>query len=83
MNFSFWTFLWFGSPGRLLKKKLFWDPSCPLENTKSPHPENPGKLLKIYNLALPRPVLKITEKLPKKVTKSAIFGIELLKNYSF
>ena len=30
----------------------------PLENTKSPHPENTGKLLKTYDLAHPGPVLK-------------------------
>ena len=29
------------------------------ENTESPRPENPGKLLKNYNLAHPGPVLKI------------------------
>ena len=60
------------------------DPSFPLENTKSPRPENPGKLLKNYNLAHPEPVLKITEKLlkrvflcnllPKKYTVSNFFG---------
>ena len=44
---------------------LIWNPSFPLDNTKSPHPENPDKLLKNYNLAHPNPVLKITEKLPK------------------
>ena len=41
--------------------RLLWDHSFPLEHTKSPHPENPGKLLKAYNLAHPGPVLKITE----------------------
>ena len=40
---------------------LAWDPSFLLENTKSPRPENPGKLLKKHNLAHPGPVLKITE----------------------
>ena len=43
------------------------DPSFPSENTKSPRPENPEKLLKNYNLAHPEPVLKITEKLLKRV----------------
>ena len=43
-----------------------WDPNFPLENTRSPpHPENPDKLLKNYNLAHPGPVLKIAEKLLK------------------
>ena len=46
-----------------------WDHSFPLENTKSPHPENPGKLLKNYNLAHSGTVLKITEKLPPKIPK--------------
>ena len=43
--------------------RLLWIPSVPLENTKSPHPENPGKLLKNYKLAQPGTVLKITENL--------------------
>ena len=42
-----------------------WDHGFSIENTKSPHPENPEKLLKNYNLAHPRTVLKITEKLLK------------------
>ena len=50
-----------------------WDPSFPLENTKSPHPENPAKLLKNYNLAHPGPVLKMTAKNYPKKTKSVIF----------
>ena len=50
-----------------------WDPSFPLENTKSPHPENPRKLLKNYNLAHPRTVPKITAQLPPKLLK-LIFG---------
>ena len=39
-----------------------------LENTKSPHPENPGKLLKNYNLAHARHVLKFTPRIHKKYT---------------
>ena len=56
-----------------------WDRSLPLENTKSPHPENPGKLLKNYNLAHSGTVLKITEKLLKiyKITE------KLPKKYTF
>ena len=38
-----------------------------------PAPENPGKLLKNYNLAHPKPVLKMTEKLLKKILKSVTF----------
>ena len=41
-----------------------WDLGFPLGITKSPQPENPGKLLKDYNLAHPGTVLKITEKCP-------------------
>ena len=47
------------------------DPGFPLQNTKSPRPENPRKLLKKkvknYNLAHPGPVAKITEKLQRSV----------------
>ena len=50
-----------------------WDRNFPLENTKSPHPENPGKLLKNYNLAHPGTVLKIAGKLLKNT--------KLPKNY--
>ena len=39
--------------------------SFPLENTKSPHPENPGNSLKNYNVTHPGTVLEITEKLLK------------------
>ena len=39
----------------------FSESQFPLENTKSPHPENAGKLLKNCNLAHPELVLKITE----------------------
>ena len=53
---------------------LRWDHSFPLENTKSPHPENPGKLLKNYNLAYPGTVLKITEKLLKNYKKCNVFS---------
>ena len=55
------------------------DPSFPLEETKSPRPENPRKLLKNYNLAHPGPVLKITEKLLKNYKNTE----KLLKNYIF
>ena len=50
-----------------LVRQNYWDPSFPLENTKCPRPENPGKLLKNYNLGHPEPVLKITETLLKRV----------------
>ena len=43
-------------------------PLTKLENAKSPHPEDPGKLLKNHNLVHPggqETVLRITEKLPK------------------
>ena len=49
------------------------DRSFPLENTKSPHPENLRKLLKNYNLAHPGAVLKITEKLLKKCNFLVIY----------
>ena len=52
-------------------KSFLWDHGFPLENTKSPHPENPEKLLKNYNLAHPRTALKITEKLLKNYRKIA------------
>ena len=52
----------------LHSRDMFWDPSFPLENTKSSHPKNPGKLLKNYNLAHPRTVLKVAEKLLPKIT---------------
>ena len=32
-------------------KAYRWDPSFRLENTKSPHPENPREILKKYNFA--------------------------------
>ena len=54
-----------GKRGRSRMGSQHWDRSFPLENTKSPHPENPGKLLKNYNLAHPGAVLKIAEKLLK------------------
>ena len=57
----------------LLKEGKAWDPSFPLENTKSPpRPENPGNLLKHYNSAHPGPVLKVTEK-SLKIAKRVIF----------
>ena len=46
-------------------RKVHWDPSFYLENTKSPQPENPGNLLKNYNVAHPGTILKSTEKLLK------------------
>ena len=45
--------------------EVWLDHSFPLENTKSPHPENPGNLLKNYNLAHPGTIPEITEKLLK------------------
>ena len=48
---------------------MTWDPSFMLESAKSPHPENPGKLLKNYSLAHPGTVLKITEKLLLEIAK--------------
>ena len=57
-----------------------WDPSFPLENTKSRHPGNPGKFLKNYNLAHPGTVLKITEKLLKKNKHTETFAP---KKYTF
>ena len=56
-----------------------WDHGFPLENTKSPHPENPEKLLKNYNLAHPGTILKITEKLLKNYKKSIFLVI--LRNF--
>ena len=49
-----------GTVGMVLE---LWDHCFPLENTKSPHPENPGKLLKTYNLAHPGTILKFTRKI--------------------
>ena len=37
-----------GAPQKRRSNDHGWDPSFPLENPKSPHPENPGKLLKHY-----------------------------------
>ena len=48
---------------------LCWDPSFPLVNTKSPHPENPGKLLGNYNLVHHGPLLRIAKKARKNYKK--------------
>ena len=55
-----------------------WDPSFTLENTKSPHPENPGKLLK--NTIWPTPDcpekhLTFTQKIAKVQIFSVLFVI--------
>ena len=46
-----------------------WDHGFPFDNTKSPRPENPGKLLRNCNLAHTGTVLKITENY-RKTTKN-------------
>ena len=43
--------------------------SVPLENTKSPHPESPGKLLENYNLAHPGLSWKVPKILKKNTEK--------------
>ena len=43
-----------------------------------PHPENPGKLLKNYNLAHPGPVLKITENYFKITLLHQLWSTSLL-----
>ena len=50
---------------RVITKGVFpWDPSFPLENTKSPPaPKILEKMLKNYNLAHPGTVLRTTEKI--------------------
>ena len=45
-----------------------WDPSFPLENTKSPHPETWKSTQKI-TIGPPKTVLKMTEKYVKKYYK--------------